>query len=184
MARVQHFDAAVSAISQLATACHMLLLGCMICHVCIKYKTSVKPEMPRTGLAFCSYHECSSLKPGTGFSWALWVRNPERVRKCPKRGPRRIRPQGAPESQTSAPQSPNGLFGCALGLSFRTLGRTLSGLFGSGTPCRTPCGLFRGSGPKGPGRPLCQACWIDVQHSARLCIWRRQIRNPLSPGAG
>ena len=96
-------------------------------------------------------------RPGTEVSRALQARNPERVRKESERVSRHGEPQspqrvrhGVRKESTNSPK-----------LRFWTLFGLRGALFGDsgasrgGTPFRTLFGLFWGSGPEGPGRPLC-----------------------------
>ena len=99
--------------------------------------TLLTPREP-TGLAHGSF---GPFRPGTLKESG---KSPTRIRK----GVPVSRPRGAQESQKSAPRSPKRVQKESEGAfldSFRTL------------PFRTRFGLFRGSGPEGPERTLCQA---------------------------
>ena len=67
----------------------------------------------------------------------------------------RVPKERAPESEKSPRTQLRTLFGHCAAHSLGTLG--LPGAGGLGTPFWTLFGLFWGSGPEGPGRPLCQA---------------------------
>ena len=107
-------------------------------------------------------------RPGTEGSRALRARNPKRVqkesvrvsrglrpRKPPPQSPQRVRPGVRKESK----KSPKLRFWTLLfglrGALFGDSGGGASGAGGLGTPLRTLFGLFWGSGPEGPGSPLC-----------------------------
>ena len=141
------------------------------------------PALPLLSFCFAAPVSWRSLKTGRILLACskVWGRNPPGLAQrapgpfgpgTPKESERVSRglwPQGpkecAPESEKSLKRVRTcvfGLFSDSGAHSLGTLG--LPGASGPGTPFRTLFGLFWGSGPEGPGSPLCQAgggskCW-------------------------